>query len=87
MTSSTWRPSLSHSGALDRFTGHPQARRWLVEGVFPQAQAEDTRQALMAPTPEWLTWLASYGGLPRHPSQLYLFALEGVALFELLWLF
>jgi phosphatidylglycerol:prolipoprotein diacylglycerol transferase len=55
--------------------------------VFPQAQAEDTRQALMAPTPEWLTWLASYGGLPRHPSQLYQFALEGVALFALLWLF
>src|SRR5574343_98596 len=55
--------------------------------VFPQASAEDTRQALMAPTPEWLTWLASYGGLPRHPSQLYQFALEGVALFALLWLF
>jgi len=53
--------------------------------VFPQASAEDTRQALMAPTPEWLTWLASYGGLPRHPSQLYQFALEGVMLFVLLW--
>jgi phosphatidylglycerol:prolipoprotein diacylglycerol transferase len=39
----------------------------------------------MAPTPEWLTWLASYGGLPRHPSQLYQFALEGVMLFVLLW--
>ena len=39
MTSSIWRPSRSHSGALDRFTGQPQARRWLVEGVFPQAQA------------------------------------------------
>lgn len=25
--------------AADRFTGQPQARRWLVEGVFPQAQA------------------------------------------------
>lgn len=26
-------------------------------------------------------------GLPRHPSQLYQFALEGVALFVILWLF
>ncbi len=26
-------------------------------------------------------------GLPRHPSQLYEFALEGVALFVLMWLF
>lgn len=26
-------------------------------------------------------------GLPRHPSQLYEFALEGLALFSLLWLF
>jgi phosphatidylglycerol:prolipoprotein diacylglycerol transferase len=25
--------------------------------------------------------------VPRHPSQLYQFALEGVALFVLLWLF
>ncbi len=25
--------------AADRFTGQPQERRWLVEGVFPQAQA------------------------------------------------
>ena len=25
--------------AADRFTGQPQQRRWLVEGVFPQAQA------------------------------------------------
>jgi phosphatidylglycerol:prolipoprotein diacylglycerol transferase len=27
------------------------------------------------------------GGVPRHPSQLYEFALEGVALFALLWWF
>lgn len=30
---------ISQWRALDRFTGQPQARRWLVEGVFPQAQA------------------------------------------------
>lgn len=27
------------------------------------------------------------GGIPRHPSQLYEFLLEGVALFTILWLF
>ncbi|HKX38512.1 MAG TPA: prolipoprotein diacylglyceryl transferase, partial [Burkholderiales bacterium] len=27
------------------------------------------------------------GDLPRHPSQLYQFALEGVALFVILWLY
>ncbi len=27
------------------------------------------------------------GGIPRHPSQLYQFALEGVLLFVILWLF
>lgn len=31
--------AISQWRALDRFTGQPQARRWLVEGVFPQAQA------------------------------------------------
>jgi phosphatidylglycerol:prolipoprotein diacylglycerol transferase len=30
---------------------------------------------------------ANDGGIPRHPSQLYQFALEGVLLFVLLWLF
>jgi len=30
---------------------------------------------------------AQDGGVPRHPSQLYQFALEGVLLFVILWLF
>lgn len=30
---------LSGWRAVDRFSGQPQMRRWLVEGVFPQAQA------------------------------------------------
>ena len=51
--------------------------------VFPQAHQEDLIQA--AQHPEWQTWLASYGGLPRHPSQLYQFALEGLLLFVLVW--
>ncbi len=31
--------NLTQWRALDRFTCQPQARRWLIEGVFPQAQA------------------------------------------------
>ena len=51
--------------------------------VFPQARQEDLIQAVQHP--EWQAWLASYGGLPRHPSQLYQFALEGLLLFVLVW--
>ena len=35
----------------------------------------------------WGMLFRNAGGLPRHPSQLYEFALEGVALFALLWWF
>lgn len=53
--------------------------------VFPQARAEDI--AWVERHPDLMnTWLA-YGGLPRHMSQLYQFALEGVALFVILWLY
>ncbi|MBS4096440.1 MAG: prolipoprotein diacylglyceryl transferase [Sulfuricella sp.] len=40
--------------------------------------------------PTDVTWgmvFPNADGVPRHPSQLYEFALEGVALFVLLWLF
>lgn len=30
---------IAHWRAADRFIGEPQARRWLVDGVFPEAQA------------------------------------------------
>ena len=30
---------ITHWRAVDRFVGEPQVRRWLVDGVFPQAQA------------------------------------------------
>ncbi|MHA6862064.1 AAA family ATPase [Ralstonia pseudosolanacearum] len=30
---------ITHWHAADRFLGEPRARRWLVDGVFPQAQA------------------------------------------------
>lgn len=52
---------------------------------FPQAQHAD--QALAAGTGEYAAWLAQYGYLPRHPSQLYQFALEGMCLFVIVWLF
>lgn len=52
---------------------------------FPQAHYEDMTAA--AHNPQWAAWLAQYGVLPRHPSQLYQFALEGLCLFVLVWLF
>lgn len=42
------------------------------------------------PAPPELPWAMVFpeaGPLPRHPSQLYQFALEGVLLFVLLWLY
>src|SRR5215475_1097043 len=35
----------------------------------------------------WAMVFRGAGPLPRHPSQLYQFALEGVALFAILWLY
>ncbi|MBI4292307.1 MAG: prolipoprotein diacylglyceryl transferase [Betaproteobacteria bacterium] len=35
----------------------------------------------------WAVLFAQGGPVPRHPSQLYQFALEGLALFALLWLY
>lgn len=52
---------------------------------FPQAHYEDAAAA--AHNPQWAEWLVQYGMLPRHPSQLYQFALEGICLFVLVWLF
>ncbi len=52
---------------------------------FPQAAHAD--QALAAGNPQYMQWLVQYGYLPRHPSQLYQFALEGMALFVIVWFF
>jgi phosphatidylglycerol:prolipoprotein diacylglycerol transferase len=62
--------------------------------VFPQARGEDAAavqalsalQASLQPYIDRLDQIQHFG-LPRHPSQLYQFALEGVALFVILWLF
>lgn len=56
---------------------------WAV--LFPQAWSDDKLYA--AKVPETLPLLLTYGGLPRHPSQLYQFALEGILLFLILWCF
>jgi len=52
---------------------------------FPQAAHEDAARA--ATDPQLMDWLVQYHMLPRHPSQLYQFALEGISLFVILWLF
>ena len=52
---------------------------------FPQARYEDAKAA--AHNPLWAEWLQQYGMLPRHPSQLYQFALEGICLFVIVWIF
>ena len=53
---------------------------------FPQAREADL--ALVAQQPQqWAAVFAQYGMLPRHPSQLYQAALEGLLLFGILWWF
>ena len=52
---------------------------------FPQARYEDAEVA--AHNPLWAEWLQQYAMLPRHPSQLYQFALEGICLFVIVWIF
>ncbi|MDN0073975.1 prolipoprotein diacylglyceryl transferase [Crenobacter sp. SG2303] len=53
--------------------------------LFPQARADDV--AMAQQSPELMSQLLHYGALPRHPSQLYEFLLEGLALFAILWVF
>ena len=50
--------------------------------LFPGSRAEDL--ALLPSHPEWQTLFDTYGSLPRHASQLYELALEGVVLFLIL---
>ncbi len=52
---------------------------------FPQARAEDLNAAVRNPL--WAEWMQQYHMLPRHPSQLYQFALEGICLFIVVWIF
>lgn len=53
---------------------------------FPDALKED--EALVIENPQkWAAIWDQYHCLPRHPSQLYEFALEGIVLFVIVWLF
>ncbi|UTH74807.1 prolipoprotein diacylglyceryl transferase [Chromobacterium sp. IIBBL 290-4] len=53
--------------------------------LFPQARLEDIAEAQQSS--DLMNMLMQYGGLLRHPSQLYEFALEGIVLFGALWLY
>lgn len=53
--------------------------------VFPQAGHMDASLASTSPTLQ--AAYIQYSGLPRHPSQLYEFFLEGIVLFAILWIF
>ena len=62
--------------------GKPAHHAWAM--IFPGAQAEDIAWATAHPA--WLPQLQQFGGLTRHPSQLYELCLEGVVMFVVLWL-
>ncbi len=53
--------------------------------LFPQARLEDIAEAQQSA--DLMNMLMQYGGLLRHPSQLYEFALEGIVLFGALWIY
>lgn len=53
--------------------------------LFPASRHEDL--ALLPSHAQWQSLFDTYGVLPRHPSQLYELALEGVLLFIILNLF
>lgn len=63
--------------------GKPSHVDWAM--IFPAAHAEDVAYA--SAHPAWLPWLEKYGGLPRHPSQLYEAFLEGLVLFIAVWIY
>jgi len=53
--------------------------------IFPNSQYQDLE--IIKKRPELKILLEKYGGLPRHPSQLYEFFLEGVVLFFIIYFF
>ncbi|MGC1548767.1 MAG: prolipoprotein diacylglyceryl transferase [Rhodanobacter sp.] len=62
--------------------GKPGLVPWAM--LFPNARDEDMQ--LAAGNPGLTELMQRYGGLPRHPSQLYEMLLEGVVMFVVLWL-
>lgn len=53
---------------------------------FPHAREEDIVLVMQDPQ-KWLPVWEKFQMLPRHPSQLYEFLLEGIVLFVIMWLF
>lgn len=53
--------------------------------IFPQAVHMDA--SLASTSTNLQAAYIQYSGLPRHPSQLYEFFLEGIVLFIILWIF
>jgi phosphatidylglycerol---prolipoprotein diacylglyceryl transferase len=53
---------------------------------FPHARENDITLVMQEPN-KWLPVWEKFQMLPRHPSQLYEFMLEGVVLFVIMWLF
>ncbi len=62
--------------------GKPTTLSWGM--IFPNARPDDVAYAESHPT--WLPTLQQFGGLPRHPSELYEMTLEGAVLFVVIWL-
>lgn len=53
---------------------------------FPHAHDDDVALVMQDPQ-KWLPVWEKFQMLPRHPSQLYEFMLEGIVLFVIMWLF
>ncbi|WP_371751447.1 prolipoprotein diacylglyceryl transferase [Snodgrassella alvi] len=53
---------------------------------FPHAHDDDVALVMQDPQ-QWLPVWEKFQMLPRHPSQLYEFMLEGIVLFVIMWLF
>lgn len=53
--------------------------------IFPNSQNQDLKE--IKKYPELQLLLDQYGALPRHPTQLYEFFLEGILLFFIIYFF
>ncbi|QIQ42010.1 MAG: prolipoprotein diacylglyceryl transferase [Buchnera aphidicola (Microlophium carnosum)] len=53
--------------------------------IFPNSQYQDLE--MIKKSPQLQSLLEKYGALPRHPSQLYEFFLEGILLFFIIYFF
>ena len=62
--------------------GKPTSLPWGM--IYPAAHADDV--AYVASHPALASQLQQYGGLVRHPSELYEMVLEGLVMFVVLWL-